>query len=283
MTNEATITCVSDTALWVASLRAREGARAHTVYHDPLAAALAGERGRKIARSMSRSTWVAWGLVIRTSIIDLLITEVLQTGVDTVLNLGAGLDTRPYRLKLPAHIRWVEIDLPNIVELKNSTLAAHKPTCMVERVGMDLSDRSARNAIFARYGAASKNTLLIAEGVIPYFSNEDVANLARDLHAIRSFRQWILDFDNAGKRSTPRGWAKKLQAAPFLFQVPDWFKFFEQSGWRSRKIITSAEESERIDRPFPFDFPFGLIMHAFPKEVTRRVLSLSGAVLMEPS
>jgi methyltransferase (TIGR00027 family) len=277
---DAAITHVTDTALWVAACRAAEAARADPAFHDPLASVLAGERGRVIARSIPRSASVAWGVVVRTSAIDRLIGEAVQAGIDTVMNLGAGLDTRPYRMNLPAHLRWLEIDFPNIVELKNARLREHRAICSIERIGLDLLDGVSRKRLLAQYGAASKSTLVIAEGVIPYFSNDDVASLAGDLSSIPSFRYWILDFDNAGKRKMPRGWARKLQAAPFLFSVDNWFEFFKQAGWRPRKVITSAEESERVTRPYPFPFPWGLIMHALP-EVRRRVLSVSGAVLME--
>ena len=281
MVDDSLITHVSDTALWVANCRAQEGRRADAAFDDALASMLSGDRGRKIARSIPRSGLVAWGMIIRTSAIDQLIHDALQTGVDTVLNLGAGLDTRPYRLDLPAYLRWIEIDFPNIVDLKNSKLLDRKPGCRLERIGMDLLDRAHRNEIFARYGTTSKNTLVIAEGVIPYFSNHEVATLASELLAIPSIRFWIQDFDNAGKRGMPRGWAKKLKAAPFLFEVKDWFEFFKQCGWQPLKVITSAEESERLNRPYPLDFPFGLIMRALPKDMQKKILSLSGAVLME--
>src|ERR1700684_1716122 len=122
MTDPAEISHVSDTALWVAALRGREGKRADAVFHDPLSAALAGRRGLKIAASMPRSALVAWSMAVRTSAIDLLINEALEMGIDSVLNLGAGLDTRPYRLRLPARLRWIEVDFPNIVELKEAGL-----------------------------------------------------------------------------------------------------------------------------------------------------------------
>lgn len=281
MTAEAEIRSVADTALWIATIRAKEGERADAVFHDPLASILAGERGRRIARSFSRSAMVAWGVVLRTSAIDRLINEALQTGVDTVLNLGAGLDTRPYRMVLPSHLRWIEIDLPSIVETKNSMLIEHTPACILERVGMNLLDRLSRNELFARYGATSKNTLVITEGVISYFSNVDVAVLAKDLLAIPSIGSWIQDFDNAGKRGMPRGWAKNLKAAPFRFQVCNWFEFFKQSGWQAHKTITTAEESNRVNRPCPFDFPFGVIMRALPREMSQKILGLTGGVLMK--
>jgi len=220
-------------------------------------------------------------MIVRTSAIDRLIDEALQSGVDTVLNLGAGLDTRPYRMRLPAALRWIEVDFPSIVELKNSKLAGHKPVCELERVGVDLLDRQSRNALLARCGTSSKNTLVITEGVLTYFSVHDAATLASDLAAIPAISIWIQDFDNAGRRRAPRGWDAKLKAAPFLFKVKDWFEFFERYGWRSSHVMTSLEESQRINRPYPLDFPYGLILRVLPATMGQGILSLSGAVLMQ--
>jgi methyltransferase (TIGR00027 family) len=278
--DSTSVSNVADTALWVATFRGKEGERGDAAFHDPLASMLAGERGRAIARTIPRSASVAWAMVVRTSAIDWLVSEALRMGVDTVLNLGAGLDTRPYRMSLPAQLRWIEIDFPSIVELKDSKLMAHTPSCHLERVGLDLLNRSSRNELFAHYGAQSGNTLVIAEGVIPYFSNSDVAALAKDLLAIHSFHHWILDFDDAGKRGMPKSWANHLKAAPFLFQVDDWFEFFGQCGWHPHQVITSDEQSTRINRPYPYNFPLGLIMHVLPRSVSRKILSLSGAVLL---
>lgn len=271
---------MSDTALWVASFRAQEGQRADAAFEDPFAAILSGERGLAIARSIPCATTVEWGVIIRTSAIDRLINEALGAGVDTVLNLGAGLDTRPYRLKLPTTLRWVEVDFPNIIELKNSKLGEYKPVCELERVGLDLLDRPSRNKLLARYARSSKCILVITEGVLTYFSIYDVARLASELHETSSISFWIQDFDNAGKRGLPRGWESRLMAAPFLFKVTDWFGFFEKYGWRSSRVITSLEESMRINRPYPLDFPFGLLLRALPKDMGRKIQSQSGAVVM---
>jgi O-methyltransferase involved in polyketide biosynthesis len=197
------------------------------------------------------------------------------------LNLGAGLDTRPYRMTLPATLRWVEVDFPHVVEFKNVTLVEHQSACTLERVGMDLLDRPSRNKCLAHYCATSKNMLVITEGVLSYLSTYEVATLARELHVNPSIRFWIQDFDNAGQRRIQREWATKLKAAPILFQVTDWFGFFEKYGWQASQVITSLEESRRINRPYPLDFPLGFILRALPKEMREKIQSLSGAVLMK--
>lgn len=281
MRTEAEVSGVADTALWVAALRAVESKRSAALFSDPLAEMLAGKRGPMIARSLNLSSMEPWGFVIRTSAIDRLIGEALHAGVDTVINLGAGLDSRPYRLDLPAGLRWIEVDLPELIDAKNSQLFNHVPKCNVERVGLDLRNLEERSRLFARIGASSASTLLIAEGVIPYLSNGAVGGLAEELHAVPAFQRWILDFDNAGKRAMPRKWAKKLSAAPFLFQVNDWFEFFGNLGWRPQVVITTLDESVRVARPLPFDFPRGLVMRALPRELRRRILSVTGAVMLE--
>src|ERR1700686_1267155 len=138
MTDTHEISHVSDTALWVAALRAREQERPDAAFQDPLADMLAGIRGRKIAASMPRSALVAWAVVVRTTAIDQLIHEALALGIDSVLNLGAGQDTRAYRLNLPARLRWIEVDFPHVVEFKDAALREYRPACGVERVGLNL-------------------------------------------------------------------------------------------------------------------------------------------------
>lgn len=279
--DDSEIRHVSDTALWVAAFRAQEGCRSNAAFSDPLAAILSGDRGRAMARAMPRPALVGWGMIVRTSAIDRLIDEALAGGVDTVLNLGAGLDTRPYRMKLPADLSWIEMDFPNIVDLKNSALVARQAVCKLERVGIDLLDLASRRKLLAQYASSAKSALVITEGVLPYFSVHDAATLAGDLHAAAAIRYWIQDFDNAAQRSSSRGWEAKLEAAPLLFKVNDWFQFFAKYGWTCSHVITSLEESQRINRPYPLDLPFGLIMRALPKSMREKILSLSGAVLLQ--
>jgi len=206
----------------------------------------------------------------------------LQERVDTVLNLGAGFDTRPFRLSLPADLRWIEVDFPALIADKNSKLRGRQPVCTVERIGLDLSDRSERRELFAALGVESARTLLITEGLIPYFSTDQVVLLSQDAHAVPSFRYWIQDFDNAGERRTmPKSWDEVFRAAPLLFQVKDWFQFFRATGWSAKELITSAAESERLDRPFPLTFPLGVLMRVLPISMRRRILGTTGAVLME--
>jgi methyltransferase (TIGR00027 family) len=112
----------------VAGFRALENERPKPLFRDPLAAKLVGDHGKKILPTVPRH-FVAWSVVIRTVITDDYIQQAIAAGVDTILNLGAGLDTRPYRIDLPSSLRWVEVDFPHMIELKETRLAGEKPSC----------------------------------------------------------------------------------------------------------------------------------------------------------
>jgi methyltransferase (TIGR00027 family) len=95
---------ISDTALWVAVFRARETERNGALFRDPYARKLAGERGEQIAKSMQAGQRYEWPYTARTVRFDQIISEQIKQGADMVINLAAGLDTRPYRMDLPSSL-----------------------------------------------------------------------------------------------------------------------------------------------------------------------------------
>lgn len=277
---------VSDTALWVAHYRAVEGSRPDALFQDPLAGRLAGERGRRIAAGMgATSRYTAWTLAIRTRVIDGFIRDLVAAGVDTVLNLGAGLDTRPYRLELPAGLRWIEVDYPGLLDYKESILAGEQPRVRLERVPLDLADVDRRRAFLAGVAATGGTTLVLTEGVIPYLTEPDVAGLAADLRGHPGFRYWIAEylarevyeFLNAPYRRA------RMRNAPFRFFPGDWFGFFRQLGWVPREVTYLGEEALRLGRPMPTPRLGFLYRLLAPREALRRPLRYTGYVVFVPA
>src|SRR5262245_26282202 len=108
---------VSDTARWVAIYRAMETERPDAIFTDPYARQLGGAKGEAIVNAMRRGRSAAWAMITRTAVFDEIISAKVQgSGVDVVLNLAAGLDTRPWRMSLPPSLRWVDVDLPGILD-----------------------------------------------------------------------------------------------------------------------------------------------------------------------
>ena len=254
---EPVIQDVSDTAFMVAMWRALETERPDALFRDPLAAKVAGERGREIAAKPPRGPFAAfgpWSVAVRTVIIDDFIQAALARGADTVLNLGAGLDARPYRMTLPATLRWIEVDYPKVIALKESRLSADTPRCHLERVRLDLADVPARARLFAEVDAHSKHVLVLTEGIVPYLSVEQAAGLADDLRRMKSARSWIIDYFSPETMRRRQRWARAryLRNAPFRFDPTDWFGFFAEHGWKAGETRFLAEESLRRGRPLPF-------------------------------
>jgi len=191
---EPPINHVADTAFWVATYRANESARPDALFHDPLAARLADGRGRGIAAGIADGHEVAWVVVIRTCIIDDFIREAVAGGCDTILNLGAGLDTRPYRLELPPSLRWIEVDFPATIDFKNERLRDEKPRCQLERRAVDLGDAVARRALLDDVNARSQKVFVLTEGVVGYLTNDAVAALASDLAAQPRIAYWLVEY-----------------------------------------------------------------------------------------
>jgi methyltransferase (TIGR00027 family) len=251
--SQAEINDVTDTALWVAAYRAEESLRKDALFHDTFASLLVGEQGELIATRTQGSRYTAWSVVIRTHIIDHFIMNLIPTGIDTVLNLGAGLDTRPYRLNLPSNLRWIEVDFPKIIDHKNEKLKDQTPRCQLERVQLDLSNAEIRDEFLSKISRESKNVLVITEGVIPYLSNEDARSLADALKKHHNFVHWIteyyspeiLKFLRTPKRLT------QMRNAPFLFYPDNWFDFFKQSGWDIQDTKYFGVESEKLGRTPP--------------------------------
>jgi methyltransferase (TIGR00027 family) len=278
----AVIQDVSDTALWVAYYRAVETERPDALFQDRLAKLLVGDRGREIAESMkATSRYTQWSVVIRTRIIDKFIQDLVQEGVDTVINLGAGLDTRPYRLQLSKPVRWVEVDYPHIITHKETTLKDHTPTVNLERIALDLANRGLRKELFQKLGAESKRALIITEGVILYLTVPQVAELAEDLRSEKSFKYWIAEYVSPRlyryfKTRTQR---QNLKNAPFQFFPEDWFGLFRQKGWTQDRIRYITEESIKLNRVPPFPWWARLLQFLIPKNAAKKMQQEIGYVV----
>jgi len=251
MNSSAPLRHISDTALWVAVYRAQESERPDAVFHDPYAGRLAGDRGKQIAAALPFARRHSWSYAARTWLVDQIIEQSVRQGMDMVINLAAGLDSRPYRMQLPASLRWIEVDLPDMLNYKQEILAAERPTCALDRVPLDLRDRVSRRGLFQRLASEASAVLVVSEGLLIYFDTDEAAELARDLGAPTPFRRWVTDLTSpALLRMLQKAIGGPLTEAgsPLKFAPHEGPEFFAPYGWKALETHSLLHTAARLKR-----------------------------------
>jgi methyltransferase (TIGR00027 family) len=245
---------VADTALLTAFCRAVETERPDAHFHDPYARMLAGDRGEQLFQRFTGGDLTAAGCAARTCMIDTLIAETIRMeAIDTVLNLGAGLDTRPYRLPIAPSVSWIEVDNSAVLAYKERTLRGISSFCALESVTLDITEVDARRSLLARIGGAATRVLVVTEGLLVYMVPDEVASLACDLHNWPAFQWWLTDMISSNALrlmqskycESPNTGCVSMQFAP-----ESGSEFFRSCGWETDEFRSCLEEGERLNRLF---------------------------------
>ncbi len=280
MNSPSEISHVSDTALMVAACRAVETELEDAFFQDPFAARLASERGFAMLNAIPHSHIMRFGLSLRTRFIDDLLREALAANpIATVLSVGCGLDTRPWRLDLPWNLRWIEVDFQDMLDYKHTLLADETPRCKVEQLAVDLNDSAQRLNLYEAAGSAP--TLMITEGLLLYLPAATVDSLTAESWQRAGVAHWISDITTSAFSIALTG-TSTLQSVSHV-QAQDSLKgeqildVFYRNGWTTasrRSYITDLEfAQDRIHRmmgggtpppmPVPPDDPTGT--HCFAR------------------
>ena len=116
------------------------------------------------------------GLMCRKRYIDDKVAEAADGQAETVVNLGAGFDTRAYRLPALAKVPVWEVDLPENIDAKRLRLrkVLEEVPAHVTLVPIDF-DRQELGAVLASHGyAADTKTFFIWEGVTQYLTEASI-------------------------------------------------------------------------------------------------------------
>jgi methyltransferase (TIGR00027 family) len=281
---------ISATARLIAMYRALESDRPDALFRDPFARRLAGGEGAMMVEVIGQQQQGTSAIAIRTTVIDQMILHLIQSErIDTVLNLAAGLDSRPYRFALPASLRWIEVDLPKIVRYKEQILNGEQPACKLERIELDLMDIDLRKQLFEQINASSERVIVMTEGLLSYLNEAQVTSLANDLHHQSHFCHWV--FELAAPlilRQAQNSDRQKLfdqyfanGAATFLFAPKQGTEFFRSSGWTVKEFRSLWKEACRLKRQSDLVQWGGLPMRWFAKQTWQAITQQTGFVLLE--
>lgn len=147
-------TSVGATATMVAAQRALAAGQPYRLIDDPFAAPLVRAVGIDVYTRLVDGEFaadgdaefdperMARGMAVRTRFYDQFFLDATRSGVPQAVILAAGLDARAYRLPWPEGTVVYEVDLPEVIEFKTSTLRGlgAEPTAERRTVAVDLRD-----------------------------------------------------------------------------------------------------------------------------------------------
>lgn len=195
-------TAASRTALMVAAYRARATRRPQPVCEDPWAQGLAGALGLELSVAFDRhfphmELWIA----LRTAYLDHHVAHLTAAGVDQVVLLGAGFDTRAARLARPG-VSFYEVDHPATQADKRERVADQGgyPSSAAHYVACDFESGDDFIELLVAAGfAPDRPAAILWEGVTPYLTEEAVRATARRI-ATALAPTSVLLFDYLGRR-----------------------------------------------------------------------------------
>jgi methyltransferase (TIGR00027 family) len=180
---------VSNTALGAATCRLIEQSQPEKtrLFHDAVVKDLVGTPIRALMQSARMRNYtikqtdaimpgIYGAQICRTRFIDEAVEKALSQGIRQVVILGAGLDTRPYRLAGMDRVQVFEVDLPSVQEAKKKRLHKHfgRLPGNVTFVPIDFDKESLEAAFTGTPFDPSNPSMFVWEGVTQYLSEEAV-------------------------------------------------------------------------------------------------------------
>eukprot|EP01129_Flabellula_baltica_P001296 TRINITY_DN11187_c0_g1_i1.p1 TRINITY_DN11187_c0_g1~~TRINITY_DN11187_c0_g1_i1.p1 ORF type:complete len:311 (+),score=56.21 TRINITY_DN11187_c0_g1_i1:113-934(+) len=196
---EEQLSNIGSTSFIIAYERAIESSREDALFSDPLSDFLGGARGKagsdhikNYAATLGFEGWeefhIQW-TACRTAYIDQWITNAVGD-VKQVVNLGAGLDTRPFRLQAMENVDAVfEVDREDLNCIKeyyySNEIAGARPFCTRKNVTCDLSvsgmlSMELEHSEFNQ----SQSSIWLLEGLLMYLSSEAQKNLIEEFSCL---------------------------------------------------------------------------------------------------
>ena len=168
------------TALLVAQARAVESQRPDRLFDDPFAAAFVAAAGPEFAAAAAEYAPIlalrgdGGHFALRARFFDDWVLDASTAGCRQVVVLGAGLDTRAYRLAWPEGVRLFELDLPDVLAFKGGVLVERSaaPKCRRVAIPADLREDWPQALVAAGF-LAGHATAWLAEGLLMYLSEDE--------------------------------------------------------------------------------------------------------------
>lgn len=243
------LTGVPLTALFPLYGRAKETNKKNHLFQDPYAAKILEQIDFDFSlyenMSAAKKKEMLTGIAVRTKILDDYASDFLGQFPDgLIVNLGCGLDTRFFRLD-NGKIKWVDVDLSEIIQLREKLFEKKDRYKML---AASVLEQNWLNEISVEEG---KKVMIIAEGTLMYFKEEEVKTLFNQL--IAKFPKAILYFEVMGSKLEGKV-HPSVAVLGIDVKCPWGIEDIESmEGWNSKiKLIKATSLMDRYRERWPF-------------------------------
>jgi O-methyltransferase involved in polyketide biosynthesis len=120
---KVTLTGPQETLLATLHGRAQDAARPDPILGDKWAADILAKIDYDFTQQSGMDSRGSIGVAVRARLLDTWAKEFLETNASaTVLHMACGLDTRHLRVNWGPDVRWIDIDLPDVVDLRRELI-----------------------------------------------------------------------------------------------------------------------------------------------------------------
>jgi methyltransferase (TIGR00027 family) len=260
------MTPIGSTAFVAAVNRALETELRRPLYRDPFARELAGEDMWAGVRAAQLMVWPGRFvgpepyLSITTRFFDDALQRVVRDqSITQIVMLGAGMDTRAFRLRWPADVVFFEVDRDEVLERKQIVLRRlqAKPICDRRVIRADLT-RSWHAVLLKAGFDPRRKAAILAEGLFIYLEAMVVRRVFETLKHVVSPGSWIgCDITSADTLASPMMTSfleklKRLGRPPWRFVLNDPESFMAQYGWAASSIVCGAPEANYGRWPYAY-------------------------------
>lgn len=235
---------ISQTAFYCCGVRMQDAASAKPICGDVYAKVFMNEDGLRILEKFKDEVNPNTSNVARARVIDDLLREELRANPKLrIVLIGAGFDSRAYRLKGGM---WIELDEPQVIAYKSERLPASEAQNPLQRIPIDFGSESVEEKLSEFAGDAP--TVVVIEGVFMYLEEATIRGLLWTLPRLFPEHKLICDlmtrkfFENYGRTIH-----EKLtgMGAMFKFTADNPEELFLKNGYRRvecMSIVAKAAE-----------------------------------------
>jgi methyltransferase (TIGR00027 family) len=171
---------ISKTAYYTLGVRAWDAALPNPICSDSFAKIFMNDDAQKIWKEFKDQSRPNMSNAARHAIIDNQLRTVFREAPDSrVVIVGAGFDTRAYRIKGG---KWIELDEPAIIEYKEGKLPTLKCPNALTRIPIEFTKESLIEKL--RPYASQEVTHIIIEGVLMYLTHGERQKLVSGLQEL---------------------------------------------------------------------------------------------------